>query len=78
VVLNGVVGSSLQELGDLRPFVSALSVHQEEDPLLLLAPRNLLNLRIQVVVPSLSALFADPTWQMLSNYGPFLRAIFLH
>ena len=59
VVLDGVVGPPFQYLGDLSPLVSHLAVHHEQDPLFLLGPVDLLNFRIQVVVPSFTALLSD-------------------
>ena len=37
---------------------------------LLFCPPLLFDIRIQVVVPSFSALFADPAWQILRDVTP--------
>lgn len=78
VILNGVVCSALQKLSDLSPFVTYHSVLQIEDPLLVLAPNYLLNLRIQMIVPSFSTLFSYSTRKWLSNQSPFLWSILVH
>ena len=59
MVLDGVVGPAGQVLGDLRPPVPQTLVGEEQQPLLLVAPLLLLDIRIQMVVPSLSALLPD-------------------
>ena len=75
MVLDGVVGSSLEDFGDFSPFIVDDSVHQKEDPLLLFTPVNLLNEWVEMIVPSFSALLADSVSQVLCNKGPFLGAI---
>lgn len=78
MVLDRVVSAALEHFGDLRPLVAIVAVHQVEYPFLLLAPADLLNLRVKMIVPSLAALFANTSWEMLGDQGPFLRAIFVH
>jgi len=65
VVLDGVVGAALEDLGDLSPLVVDDAVHQEEDPLFLFVPVNFLDARVQVIVPALSALLSHAAVQML-------------
>ena len=61
MILDGVVGPAVQVLGYLGPSVSQESVGQEEHPFLVIAPVFLLDVGVEVVVPSLPALFADPS-----------------
>lgn len=52
VVLDGVVGPSREDLGDLGPLVAVHAVGAHEDVLLRLRPRVLLDRWVQLVVPS--------------------------
>ena len=58
VVLDGVVAAAGQVLGDLGPAVAHAGVQLVEELVLLLGPRRLLDLGVEVVVPALAALFA--------------------
>ena len=78
MILDGVVGPAVKDLGDLGPFVAYSSVIQKEEPLLLFTPLSLLNLRIKVIMPSLPALFSNSTWQMFSNLCPLRGAMCAH
>ena len=77
MVLYRVVGTARQKLGNLCPLVAILTVANVEDPFLFAAPRVLFNHWIQMVVPTLTALLANPTIKMLSNLSPLLGAFFL-
>lgn len=59
MILDGVVSASVEVLGDLGPPVAEGLVGQEEQPLLVVAPVLLLDVGVEVVVPSLAALLAD-------------------
>lgn len=59
VILDAIICSSFQHLRYLSPLVAKLFVLQIQDPLFLATPVVLLDLWIQMVVPSLSALFPD-------------------
>ena len=50
-------------------------MHQEENPLFFFAPVDLLDSRIQVVVPTFAALLSDSAVQMLRDQSPLLRTI---
>jgi hypothetical protein len=52
-------------------------VHQIKDPLFFPAPSNLLNFGVQMIMPSLAALFTDTARKMFGNKCPLLRAIFI-
>ena len=85
IVLYAVIRSALQQLGDVCPLVSLVPVQQVQDPLLFTGPgRVALDHWVQVVVPSLTALFTCAAADMiiilqhLCDVGPSLRAIFLN
>ena len=65
VVFNRVVGPADNVLRDVCPSISQQLMRQVQQPLLLLVPLVLFNVRIKVVMPSLSALFSDTTVQVL-------------
>ena len=50
-------------------------MHEVQYPLFLLAPADLLDLWVQMVVPPLSALLPNSSRQVFSDQRPFLRAI---
>ena len=62
MVLDRVIGSSLQIFGYLCPSVPQIFVRQEQQPLLGILPIVLLDIGVEVVVPTFSALFTDPAW----------------
>jgi len=78
VVLYRVVRASLEHLGDLGPLVVDDAVHQEQDPLLLFIPVYFLDARVQMVVPTLSALLTHSAVQVLCNQRPLLRSVRYH
>ncbi len=78
MVFDCVVSTAVQDLGDVCPLVVELSVHQEQDPLLLTTPVNLLDPWIQMVVPAFTTLLSHASWQMLGYRSPSLRAVLLH
>lgn len=55
-----VVGAALQEGGDPGPFIPVKVVGLQQYAVLLLGPLILFDIRVQVVVPPLSALLAHP------------------
>lgn len=75
VVLDRVVGATFENLGNLCPLVVDDAVHEEKNPLFLFIPVNFLNSRVEVVVPTLSALLAHAAIQVLGNQGPLLGSI---
>ena len=62
MVLYGVVSASFKNFSDFCPFVLQFTVKHEQDPLFLLGPIASFDLGVEVVVPSLAALFAYPIW----------------
>lgn len=75
MILYCVISSTLEVLGYVSPLVADSLVIDEEKPLLLVAPSDLLDPWVQVVVPSLPALLPDSPWQVLSYLRPLLWAI---
>ena len=53
-------------------------MHQEQDPLLLLVPVDLLDAGVEMVVPALTALLSNATIQVLGDECPLLRSIGHH
>lgn len=66
---------SREKLGDLRPAVAQPFVGLVDDAVLLLRPRGLLHLGVEVVVPPLAALLADSALEVLGDHGPALGAV---
>ena len=62
MILNSVIGSTLEVLRDISPLVADPLVVDEEKPLFLVTPSDLLNPWVQVVVPSLPALLSNSPW----------------
>jgi hypothetical protein len=62
--------------GDLSPLVSVLLVGLDDHLVFLVCPLLFLDVGVQMVVPALPALFADPAWQLLADlapvFGPFI------
>lgn len=59
MIFDRVISPAFETLGNLCPLVASLSVTEVKNPLLFFAPLVLLDHRIQMVVPPLTALFAD-------------------
>ena len=78
MIFDCVIGSSIQYFGYLSPLVARASMKKEEDPLLFEAPSYFLNLRIQMVVPSLTALLPNTSGKVLRNLSPLLWSMCLH
>jgi len=78
VVLDGVVRAAFEYLSDLGPFVVDDAVHQEKDPFFLFIPVYFFDARIQMIVPSLTALFPHATIQVLGNERPLLGSVGYH
>lgn len=66
-----------KQLGDFCPAVSQLLVSLVDNSVLLLGPRGLLDLWVQVVVPALTALLADASLQVLGDHRPALGSVLL-
>ena len=78
MILYSVISSTLEVLRYISPLVADPLVVDEEKPLFLVAPSDLLDPLVQVVVPSLPALLPDSPGQVLSYLSPLLWAIKLN
>lgn len=78
MVLDRVVGSSVEVFSNVGPPIFELAVLQEQDPLLLVAPIDLLYAGVQVVVPTLAALFALAARQLAGDSRPAHRPMLKH
>lgn len=67
-----------QQLGDLGPLVAPLLVSVVYDAVLLLGPRCLLDVGVQVVVPSLATLLAYPAFEVSRDQRPLLRPVLVY
>lgn len=75
MVFYCVISSAIQHLSHFSPLIADASVIEEQQPLLLGSPRNLLYFRIQVVVPPFTTLFPNTSRQVFSDLSPLLRAV---
>ena len=81
IVLDAVVAPAVEELGDVGPLVTEHLVRIEDDLLFEVVDWRLLDARVQMVVPALSALLSRPaaylvlTGQLLSDERPPLGAV---
>lgn len=66
-----------KQFGDFCPAVAQALVCVVDDAVLLLRPGGLLHIRVEVVVPALSALFANAPLQVLGNDRPAFGSIFV-
>ncbi len=78
MIFDVIISSTVQKLGNLRPLVAVLQVKLEDFVVFILAPAVFLYVWIQVVMPSLSALFTDTTFQVVSDLTPILSAVKPH
>lgn len=78
VVLNRVVRAAKQQFGYFRPLVAKLLVRVENYAVLLFSPFTVFNIRIQMVMPPLSALLADPAVQFGRDETPVFSAVLVH
>ena len=76
VVFDRVIGTTMNNVRDLSPSILRASLQNEEDPTFFDAPLALLQERIQLVVPSLTALLAGPVGDGVSNDLPLAGANF--
>ena len=62
MILDRIIGTTFKNLCYISPFVALSLVRDEKNQFFLKAPGILLNLWVQMIVPSLSALFTDSSW----------------
>jgi hypothetical protein len=70
-----VISSSREKFGYFGPFVAILFMGLNYSSIFFRCPFIFLDIRIQMVMPSLSALLSNPTWQSLSDVTPIFCAI---
>lgn len=76
MIFDGVVSPTFENVGDISPLIAVISVKKEENPFFFRSPMHIsFNHRIQVIVPTLSALLPYSPRQMIGNLGPFLGTI---
>ena len=78
MILDGVVCSPRQHSCHVSPLLPERSMGQEQDPLFGRCPFYLQNARVEMVMPSFSALFAQPSRNKLGNKRPPLSPVLLH
>ena len=78
VVLHGVLGAAGNRRRDVGPAVPETRVRIHEREFLLLGPRAALDVRPDVVVPALAALFPRPLAQAASHFTPLATPVPLH
>jgi hypothetical protein len=62
MILDGIISTTMQTFGNVSPSIArAILLTLEDDTIFLLGPWGLGDVRIQMVVPSFSALFANPS-----------------
>ena len=76
MIFNRVIGASFERLGDFRPAIAVLCVRDDQLTVLVCAPLLALDLRVEVVVPSLAALLPDSPRKLARDFGPSLRPEF--
>jgi hypothetical protein len=59
MVLDSIVRAPFEELGNLRPFVAHDPVLEIKNPFLVLTPGDFFDLRVEMIVPSFTALLPD-------------------
>lgn len=67
-----VIRSSVQELCDLAPFVAVDPMQPDDFQVLLGCPFVFLDVRVQMVVPTLATLLTNTTWEGLGDVRPVL------
>jgi len=70
VVLDGIISSTHELLGNETPFLILLVSKYEQHPLLLLAPLSPFYFRVQVVEPPFSAALSTSVVQVLLKIAP--------
>lgn len=82
MILYRIVRSPLQVFREVSPLVAQIFVQDEQNPLLIFAPLFLIDVGVEMIMPSFPALFADAawiardgTWHVFSDDCPFLRAV---
>ena len=78
MILNGIVSSSFKKLCNVSPFIVLLLIRNVQNELFFFGPVVFLDSWVEVVMPSLTALLSNPSWEILSNTCPFLGTFLLN
>ena len=78
MVLYSVVGASSKDVCDVCPLIPDLTMKDEKHPFLFFWPLKLLIDWVKMIVPPLSALFANSSFKFLSDLSPLLGSSLLH
>ena len=73
-VLDGVIGTAQQTVGELGPLIQPAMIEDKQDPALLDRPFIFLQQRISLVVPPFSTLLACAFWYVHGDFVPVLWA----
>lgn len=77
MILNGVIRPARQHLRHISPLIPQSRMRQEQYPLLIWRPLHLQDTRIEVVMPTLSALLTEAAWDEFGDEGPALGSVLL-
>ena len=77
MILDGIVGTPGEELGNLGPLVAEDLVMGDDEIIFLLAPGHLADGGIEVVMPTLAALLADAAGKLGGDLAPAFGAVSL-
>lgn len=78
MILYGIVGPPWQKFSYFRPLIADAPVGIDNYSILGLGPRRLFDSWIEMIVPSLSALFADTSFEVPRYEGPLFWTITFH
>jgi len=76
-VLDGIVRATWESLGDFGPSITQLLVRSNQCLVFFVCPLTLLDGWVEVIVPPLPTLFAEPAVELTSNVTPFLGTVML-
>ena len=62
-------------LRNVSPLVARLVLQRDDEMVLLIRPRCALDARVEVIIPTLSALLTETALEFLGNYRPFFSAV---
>lgn len=75
MILNVVVGPSVEVFCDFGPTISVFLVELENLLVFLFCPTVFLDVGIQMVVPTFTTLLTDATFQIMSDLRPVLSPV---
>lgn len=78
MIFYRVVGPTLDVCSYDGPLVALHTVKDKKDPLFFLTPLIFLDGGVKMVMPSLTALLTNTTFQRTSDMSPLLRSFVLH